>query len=490
MLYTWAQKKSWKADPAEEVAFWRHWVATLPEQPPAALPAILREVIQHYAEGIAGRFRMVHYRVAEHTTTYTLNRLLSPVSLQRVRSPWRRHARLQEKIHIQGAIDQLRALARIGTVVMVPTHFSHLDSLLMGWIIRTLGLPHFIYGAGLNLFNNSFFAHFMNNLGAYKIDRRRKSLPYLTTLKTYARMVLEQGCHSLFYPGGTRSRSGALEQHLKLGLLSTAFEAQQHNYTHQGPAGRKLFVVPVVLSYHCVLEAPQLIRGHLASQGIRGTRHGRRMALPQKLWRWAHSFLRKGSDIVVSIGEPMDLLGNRVDEAGNSYDAQGAVVDTYQHFQAPAGGEAGTQHESDTRALSQAIVAAYARANCVLTSHVLAFAAFTLFRQQHADLSLQALLQLAPSKLVVPYDQLETAFSQLHQGLLQLRQAGKLQLGPLLEGTDITAMIQHGLHHLGLYHAQRPLLQNRAGAITTQDLSTLLYYHNRLQGYDLDQYLF
>jgi glycerol-3-phosphate O-acyltransferase len=68
---------------------------------------------------------------------------------------------------------------------------------------------------------------------------------------------LQWGCHSLFYPGGTRSRSGALEQQLKLGLLGTVFEAQQYNYQAQGRTARKIFVVPVVLSYHCVLEAPR-----------------------------------------------------------------------------------------------------------------------------------------------------------------------------------------------------------------------------------------
>ena len=486
-----AQKRAWKADPADDVAFWRHWVATLPAQPASALPAILRAIIQRYAREIAGKFRLTHYKIGRHAVIHTLARLLSPVRLQMNQHPRGVQARLRERIHLMGAIDSLRALARIGTVVIVPTHFSHLDSLLMGWAIDALGLPYFIYGAGLNLFNNRFFAYLLNNMGTYKIDRRRKNKPYLTTLKTYSTLALEAGCHSLFYPGGTRSRSGALEQQLKLGLLGTAFTAQQHNYMHQGPAGRKLFVVPVALSYHCVPEAPQLIRSHLAAQGIPQRRQRRRTAFPQKWWNWADNLLAKGSGIVVSIGEPMDLLGNRVDETGNSYDAQGAFIDTYQHFSAPEAGEGSQQHEADARALSQAIVAAYRKANCVLTSHLLAFTAFSLLRQQHAGCSLQALLELPPARLVVPYAQLEATFAQLRARLLQLHSAAQVQLEPVLkEGTDVAAMVQHGLHHLGLYHAQRPLRQNRAGDVTTQDLSTLLYYHNRLQGYDLDQYLF
>ena len=38
------------------------------------------------------------------------------------------------------------------------------------------------------------------------------------TLKTFSRASLIRGCHSLFYPGGTRSRSGSINDNLKLGL--------------------------------------------------------------------------------------------------------------------------------------------------------------------------------------------------------------------------------------------------------------------------------
>src|SRR3546814_15272144 len=59
-------------------------------------------------------------------------------------------------------------------------------TLFRSWVIHSLGLPAFIYGAGLNLFNRKIFAYFMNSLGAYKVDRRKKNLPYLETLKTYS----------------------------------------------------------------------------------------------------------------------------------------------------------------------------------------------------------------------------------------------------------------------------------------------------------------
>ncbi len=481
------QKKTWKVDPPDEAVFWEQVATSFASQRPGALPVLLRKIIKRYAQEITGRFRISHYHLGQRAVTYALARLLNPVGLRGVRSSWQQRARLQKKIHIIGAIAQLRELARLGTIVIVPTHFSHLDSILLAWVTHTLGLPHFIYGAGLNLFNNKFFAYFMNNLGTYKIDRRRKNLPYLTTLKTYSTLALQWGCHSLFYPGGTRSRSGALEQQLKLGLLGTAFEAQWRNYQRQGPAARKLFVVPVVLSYHCVLEAPRLIQDYLAAHGqpCLGP-HRAPYSFSQRLLKLADNFFAKDSSIFVSIGEAMDLLGNKVDKAGNSYDAQGVPVDTYQHFLASAPG-GGSQEEAHTRALGQAIVEAYYKANCVLTSHLLAFAAFVLIKQQHAELSLKALLQLHREQLVIPYAKLEATFARFKAAILQLHSADKVQVEPALQGTNVAAMVQHGLRNLGLYHTQRPLLQNQAGGITTQDLRTLWYYHNRLQGYDLDK---
>ena len=107
----------------------------------------------------------------------------------------------------------------------------------------------------------------MNSLGAYKVDRRKKNLPYLETLRMYSNVAIQKGAHSLFFPGGTRSRSGMIEKQLKLGLLSTAIEAQRNLYLENNPGARKIFVVPVTLNYHFVLEAPELIEDYLQVKG-------------------------------------------------------------------------------------------------------------------------------------------------------------------------------------------------------------------------------
>jgi len=73
----------------------------------------------------------------------------------------------------------------------------------------------------VNLYDVEILAYYMNRLGAYRVDRRKKNPIYLETLKSMASLSLLEGLNHIFFPGGTRSRSGAIEENLKLGLLNS-----------------------------------------------------------------------------------------------------------------------------------------------------------------------------------------------------------------------------------------------------------------------------
>lgn len=484
------QKMSWRVDAKEDPTFWSQIINDL-QQEDIPLTTLLQDITSHYAQEIAGGFNIWHYRLAQATASYTLNRLLNPVKVKRPRTLSYIRAKLLEQIHITGAINDLRQLARQGTIVIVPTHCSHFDSVLIWWVIRTIGLPPFIYGAGHNLFNKQFFAYFMNKLGTYKVDRRKKNIAYLNTLKDYSSLALHWGCHSLFYPGGTRSRTGALEDTLKLGLLGTAIEAQHINYEAYGPQAPKLFIVPVVFNYHFVLEAPFLIRDYLVAQG-------EYIYKPEKDWlnnsykllKFIKNFATKSSSITVSIGQPMDVMGNTVDAAGHSYDAEGNHVGLYKYFNKSSDPtEVGQRFKEYTRILGQRIVKSYRVNNCVLSSSLLAFTAFQVLRKQYATLSLKDFLILPGNMLTIPYATLEKAFSQVREGILALAAQHEICISDELTQGTIAGMITHGLSNLGIYHHILPLLRNKEGDIITRDICSLLYYHNRLTGYELEKYI-
>ena len=269
------KRNRWRVDPKDEPKFWAtiknelvDLSAKTGEETSKKEDEILLTIIQRYAHEIAGNFKPSSYKVAREVIKFWFVRLLNGARVKKFGGFFRNRYTLRDKIQIVGKVKMLRKLAKKGTVVMVPTHFSHLDSILIGWVIHSLGLPAFIYGAGLNLFNIKIFAYFMNSLGAYKVDRRKKNLPYFEVLKMYSNLAIQKGAHSLFFPGGTRSRSGLIEKQLKLGLLSTAIEAQRSLYQENKDGEvKKIFVVPVTLNYHFVLEAPELIDDYLHVKG-------------------------------------------------------------------------------------------------------------------------------------------------------------------------------------------------------------------------------
>jgi len=91
-----------------------------------------------------------------------------------------------------------------------------------------VGIPAFSFGAGLNLFDNEIVGYFINRLGAYRVDRRKKNPIYLECLTSMAAYSIQKGINNLFFPGGTRSRNGGMEDRLKLGLLGSSIEAQRN----------------------------------------------------------------------------------------------------------------------------------------------------------------------------------------------------------------------------------------------------------------------
>lgn len=456
------------------------------------LDGILNDIIMRYSSEIAGNFKKSRYRMARSIITFGFARLLNASRARGFWSIFSTQYTLQDKINITGEVEELRKLATKGTIIMVPTHFSNLDSILIGWVISTLGLPAFIYGAGLNLFNIKLFAYFMNSLGAYKVDRRKKNLLYLETLKSYSSMAIQRGCHSLFFPGGTRSRSGQIEKRLKLGLLSTAVEAQRVNYQNEKDnALKKIFVVPVTLNYNFVLEAPELIKQYLKLQGQeRYYTENDEYSTSYKISAFLLKFFTKGSDISVSIGKAMDVLGNYVDAEGMSYDKQGRSIDTREYFTQDGEIISKNQQREDeyTRMLSERIVEEYHRINKVFASHLVAFTAFVMIKQSYKKLDLYNLLRLPEEDLTLDYDTFKSKIEQLLAKVKRMAGRGEIGVSPYLNGS-VEEIIAHGLKNVGMYHAKRPLVQNKEGNITTDDLNLLYYYHNRLVGYNLEKYV-
>ncbi|BDD09221.1 hypothetical protein FUAX_16530 [Fulvitalea axinellae] len=493
----------WPVDPEDEKEFWGNTQKRLAELPKGdatgvaentEADTILRDIVGRYSEEIAGNFKESHYKLTRALVTFGLTRFLNGARLKGIDRFFRNELSLMDKIHIVGETDRLRSLAKKGTVVMVPTHFSNLDSVVIGWVINTLGLPPLIYGAGLNLFNLKLFAYFMNSLGAYKVDRRKKNLVYVETLKTYSSLALQKGIHSLFFPGGTRSRSGKLEKRLKLGLLSTAIEAQRTNYQNAEKNGEKpgkIFVVPVCLNYNFVFEAEQLIKDYLKRQGQeRYYIDSEHFSSSFGILKFIFKFMMKGADVSVSIGKPMDLFGNFVDDEGDAFDQYGRKISMADYFKSGEGVDENLQRETVyTRMLGDRIIEEFHRINRVSSAHLAAFVTFHMLRKRHRKLDLYSLLRLSGEELVVNYDELRETFIRLRDVIFRYKKEGRIGVADHMSSKDIDKLIREGVDNCGMYHPKRPLRFDKKGNVTTQDINTLYYYSNRLVGYGLEKYI-
>ena len=205
--------------------------------------------------------------------------------------------------------------------------------------------------------------------------------------------------------------------------------------------------------------------------------------------RFLFKFFTKGSSISVSIGPGLDVMGNYVDEEGHSLDARGHRIHTRDYFVSSGQVVEDKQREDEyTRMLGQKIVSEYHRINRVFASHLVAFVAFEMWQKKHPKLDLFGLLRLPEEELELLYDEFRETCKRVRKEIYRLRKDGKVYRATHLKG-DIDVVIRRGLENVGIFHLNRPLIRNRKGNIITQDLTLLYYYHNRLAGYGLEQFI-
>jgi glycerol-3-phosphate O-acyltransferase len=443
--------------------------------------ALVQDVVARYADEIRGHFDRRVYAFATRVVPSGLTALLGGVTPSRLLSRHREPA-LADHVVIEGETATLAALVERGTVVLVPTHTSNLDSLLFGHSIYRMHLPPFCYGAGLNLFANPVLGFFMRHLGAYTIDRTKTDPLYRQTLKEYVSVLLERGQHNLFFPGGTRSRSGAVETHLKKGLLGSGVAAFRNNLRQHADRPR-IFFVPATVSYPLVLEAQSLVAEFLERSG--GSRYVA-IADDDRIRRWLDflgGLLHMDVRIRLVIGKPLDPFGDDVDAEGASRDPRGRPIDPSRYLLVD-----GTLADDDardaeyTRMLAERIVAAYRADTVALPTTILAFAIFELLRRRRPELDVYHLLRELGCEPAVPIAAARTEVDALLAELRVLRVRGAVRLGS--EARDAEAVIEEGLKTFGIYHSPS-VLTRRDDQVVVGNPNLLFYYRNRLDSHAL-----
>ena len=393
-----------KGDDPRELTEWRNLARSLAKMTEIERRRNLRDLAERYGWDVAGNFDPRVFQLSTRLLPPIVNALLAPRKLFTRPKELLSLDAIADKVIVEGPLEKLRELVRIGTAVYVPTHLSNFDSIVFGYALERAGLPPATYGAGKNLFTNPILSFFMHNLGAYRVDRRIGHSLYKAVLKTYSCVLLERGYHSLFFPGGTRSRSGGVERRLKLGLVGSAFEA----YARTLIAGRerRVFFVPATINYLITLEAETLIADFLSESGKgrfiieddESARLGRVAAFMRKLAGMEGS-------VVVRLSEPMDPFGNAVDERGASFDSRGRAIDPASYVK-DIRGHVAVDHARDAqyaRELGEEICRSYLKDTVIMATHVVAAACFQRLRKAAPAADLFTVLRQRDT-VIIPRD--------------------------------------------------------------------------------------
>ncbi len=191
-------------------------------------------------------------------------------------------------------VDRLRELPGGCEVVYVPCHRSHIDYLLLSYVLYYKGFvpPHIAAGINLNL---PIVGRLLRRCGAFFIRRSfRGNKLYTAVFQKYLSLNIARGFPIEYFVEGTRSRTGRLLKP-RSGMLAMTARSFLRD------ADRAVVFVPVYFGYERLVEGETYI-GELSG---RPKRSESLMGFMRSLKALRSQF----GKVYVNFGAPIDLAG-------------------------------------------------------------------------------------------------------------------------------------------------------------------------------------
>ncbi|HZH67759.1 MAG TPA: hypothetical protein VFD65_01040, partial [Chitinophagales bacterium] len=139
-----------------------------------------------------------------------------------------------------------------------------------------------------------------------------------------------------------------------------------------------------------------------------------------------------------------------------------------------------------TQMLGDIILDKFKTGNTVYSSHLVAFVAFEIIQKRYESTDLFTVLRTPEEEREIPWDEFVFACNRVRDELYRLNNQNKVKLAPHMT-FDMEEIIDQGIKNVNTYHAVRPIYKNKDGNISSEDLKLLYFYHNRLEGYELQK---
>jgi len=193
----------------------------------------------------------------------------------------------------EAGLNKVKQVARHSPLILVPSHRSHVDYLLLSYIFYLNHLSMPLIAAGANL---SFWplGYIFRRSGAFFLRRSFGSDKlYPLLFKSYLKTLLEEGYFQEFFIEGTRSRTGKLEKP-RTGLLSMYLD------TYFEGSVDDLYFIPISINYEKVLEEKSY------AQEVKGASKKK-----ERFWDLFRigKYLHRSGQVYVSFAEPISLKG-------------------------------------------------------------------------------------------------------------------------------------------------------------------------------------
>lgn len=207
---------------------------------PDVQDAIRRESIQHKISMLEAERRAIGY-VNEIVSDYSASAVrFADMALTRL---W---TQLYDGVEVHN-FSTVRELAKDYEIIYTPCHRSHIDYLLLSYVIykRGLMIPYIAAGDNLNL---PFVGQLLRGGGAFFIRRSfRGNALYTSVLKEYLYSILSRNTPIEYFIEGGRSRTGRLLPP-KTGMLAMTIHG------HLRGRAKPIVFVPTYIGYERLME--------------------------------------------------------------------------------------------------------------------------------------------------------------------------------------------------------------------------------------------
>lgn len=182
-----------------------------------------------FLDEIAANYNMIIIKITSAVITWVLNTMFEGVTVDK------------------DGLNRMKSMSQKGPVILIPCHKSHIDYLILSYLLYHNNMPCPHVAAGKNL---SFWpiGPLFRSGGAFFIRRTFKgAVLYSKVFAEYIHNLLAEGFNIEFFIEGGRSRTGKLILP-KLGLLSILLNA------YKNKACEDMIFAPIFIGYDTVLE--------------------------------------------------------------------------------------------------------------------------------------------------------------------------------------------------------------------------------------------